>query len=145
MSSYSSSSSGVSAAHTSLTSSPLSSTLDSPTHNAAASSVLRDSFFPAWKDDASGPEMDSPEEMQKKDPLGRYLSHVFYPSPLGPSLTSFFLIRYCNMEGILSPFTIVRLRSGALVASSLMIRCSCIAAPRVSFLIKSAWTTCHGA
>ena len=70
MSSYSSSTSEDFAARYSLASTPLSSTLDSPTQNAAASSVLRESFFPAWKDDASGPEMDSPEEMQKKDPLG---------------------------------------------------------------------------
>ena len=32
--------------------------------------MLRDSFFAAWKNDAASTEMDSPEEMQKKDPLG---------------------------------------------------------------------------
>lgn len=34
--------------------------------------MLRDSFFPTWKDDsaAQGIDNDSPEEMQKKDPLG---------------------------------------------------------------------------
>jgi GATA-binding protein len=31
--------------------------------------VLRDSLFPTWKDDAGEIELDSPEEMQKKDPL----------------------------------------------------------------------------
>jgi GATA-binding protein len=31
--------------------------------------MLQDSFFPAWKDDSGGVDLDSPEEMQKKDPL----------------------------------------------------------------------------
>ncbi|KAI9654315.1 MAG: hypothetical protein M1831_005480 [Alyxoria varia] len=44
--------------------------LDSPATEAAKRGVLRDSFFAAWKNDAASTEMDSPEEMQKKDPLG---------------------------------------------------------------------------
>ncbi|KAL9051615.1 MAG: hypothetical protein Q9162_005921 [Coniocarpon cinnabarinum] len=71
MSSYDSTASEYLPGRYSLTSTtPLSSTLDSPSHNEAAATVLQQSVFPAWKNDASGPEMDSPEEMQKKDPLG---------------------------------------------------------------------------
>lgn len=36
--------------------------------SAARQGVLDDTFFPAWQDDAG--DLDSPEEMQKKDPLG---------------------------------------------------------------------------
>lgn len=44
--------------------------LDSPASEAARRGVLSESFFPAWKDDSSSSKMDSPETMQKKDPLG---------------------------------------------------------------------------
>ena len=63
--------SAVSSAVQSLTSA---STLDSklelsPREGAVRSSVLRDTYFPAWKDDAGGAQLESPEEMQRKDPL----------------------------------------------------------------------------
>jgi GATA-binding protein len=41
----------------------------SPSEAAARKGVLEDSFFPTWKNDAGGANLDSPEEMQKKDPL----------------------------------------------------------------------------
>lgn len=42
----------------------------SPTESVARHSMLQASFFPEWKDDAGGESIESPEEMQKKDPLG---------------------------------------------------------------------------
>lgn len=32
--------------------------------------LLRDSIFPNWRDDASSADLDRPDEMQKRDPLG---------------------------------------------------------------------------
>jgi GATA-binding protein len=65
-----SSSASISTVQSLATSATLDSTkLDSPTHEAIRSGVLRDSFFPNWKDDAGDIELDDPEEMQKKDPL----------------------------------------------------------------------------
>lgn len=40
--------------------------------------VLRESFFDHWKDDASGVDMESPEEMQKKDPLGTQIWKLYH-------------------------------------------------------------------
>jgi GATA-binding protein len=62
--------SGSSSTVQSLTSS---STLDSklelsPREGAVRRGVLQESYFPTWKDDAGG-VLESPEEMQKKDPL----------------------------------------------------------------------------
>lgn len=64
-------SSGSSSTIQSLTSATtLDSKLDlSPTDNAARKGMLRESFFADWKDGAGGTDLDSPEEMQKKDPL----------------------------------------------------------------------------
>jgi GATA-binding protein, other eukaryote len=39
--------------------------------------LLRESFFPTWKDDASGAELDSPDEMQKKDPLATQIWRLY--------------------------------------------------------------------
>lgn len=60
-----------SSAGQSLTSaSTLDSKLDfSPREGAVRSSVLRDTYFRAWKNDAGGAELETPEEMQRKDPL----------------------------------------------------------------------------
>ena len=68
---HSNNSSGSSSTIQSLTSaSTLDSKLDfSPSEAAARKGVLEDSFFPTWKNDAGGANLDSPEEMQKKDPL----------------------------------------------------------------------------
>ena len=48
----------------------------------AANSITRDEFFgdvvfPDWKDDASGQGLESPEEMQKKDPLGTQIWKLY--------------------------------------------------------------------
>ncbi|KAF1348624.1 hypothetical protein BDV97DRAFT_297039 [Delphinella strobiligena] len=43
----------------------------SPTDPTARKSLLRDSFFDNWRDDGGvGADVESPEEMQRKDPLG---------------------------------------------------------------------------
>jgi GATA-binding protein, other eukaryote len=39
--------------------------------------LLRESFFPTWKDDASSAELDSPDEMQKKDPLATQIWRLY--------------------------------------------------------------------
>ncbi|EON68765.1 hypothetical protein W97_08023 [Coniosporium apollinis CBS 100218] len=73
-------SSGSSSAIQSLTSaSTIDSKLDlSPTDNVARKGVLRESFFPDWKDDTGGlAEIESPEEMQRKDPLGTQIWRLF--------------------------------------------------------------------
>jgi GATA-binding protein len=43
----------------------------------ARKELLRESFFPAWKDDAAGEELDSPDEMQKKDPLATQIWRLY--------------------------------------------------------------------
>lgn len=50
--------------------------LDFSAENSARKELLRDSFFPTWKDDAAGEELDSPDEMQKKDPLATQIMEV---------------------------------------------------------------------
>src|SRR6202012_3861740 len=40
-------------------------------------SLLRDTVFPEWKDDATPSGMESPEEMQKKDPLGTQIWKLY--------------------------------------------------------------------
>ena len=63
----------------SLTSaSTLESKLDfAPTEGAIRKGMLQESFFPAWQDDATGEDLDSPEEMRKKDPLGTRLWKLY--------------------------------------------------------------------
>lgn len=45
----------------------------------ARKDLMRETFFPTWKDDASGVEdpLDSPDEMQKKDPLATQIWRLY--------------------------------------------------------------------
>lgn len=45
--------------------------------NNARKELLRESFFPTWKDDTAGRELDSPDEMQKKDPLATQIWRLY--------------------------------------------------------------------
>lgn len=49
----------------------------SAANSSARNSLLRESFFPTWKDDAAGEELDSPDEMQKKDPLATQIWKLY--------------------------------------------------------------------
>jgi GATA-binding protein len=51
--------------------------LDLSGGNSVRKELLRDSFFPTWKDDAAGEELDSPDEMQKKDPLATQIWKLY--------------------------------------------------------------------
>lgn len=51
--------------------------LDSLPGNSARNHMLRESFFPTWKDDAAGEELDSPDEMQRKDPLATQIWRLY--------------------------------------------------------------------
>lgn len=55
------------------------SNLDLPTPDALArnESLLRDAVFPEWKDDTSPSDVENPEEMQKKDPLGTQIWKLY--------------------------------------------------------------------
>jgi hypothetical protein len=48
-----------------------------PEKNLSAKQFLLESFFLAWKDDAAGEELDSPDEMQKKDPLATQIWRLY--------------------------------------------------------------------
>ena len=68
----------------SSTSIPLSSTalhnnkLDPPVPEAIArNELLRDAVFPDWKNDAGKTELESPDEMQKKDPLATQIWKLY--------------------------------------------------------------------
>jgi GATA-binding protein, other eukaryote len=70
--------SGLSSTLQSLTTS---STLDSklelpPRDRAVRRGVLQESYFPTWTDDTAG-GLDSPEELQKKDPLGTQIWKLY--------------------------------------------------------------------
>ncbi|RMZ78638.1 hypothetical protein DV738_g3803, partial [Chaetothyriales sp. CBS 135597] len=39
--------------------------------------LLRDAVFPAWQDDSGGASIESPEEMQRKDPLGTQIWKLY--------------------------------------------------------------------
>lgn len=74
--------SGASSAIQSLTSASTLSTLESkldlsPSNSAARKGVLREPFFDEWKNDAADLEDESPEEMQKKDPLGTQIWKLY--------------------------------------------------------------------
>ncbi|EMC94683.1 hypothetical protein BAUCODRAFT_35909 [Baudoinia panamericana UAMH 10762] len=76
-------SSGSSSAIQSLTSASSLSTLESkldlsPTEASATRGLLRDSFFGEWKDDTAGLESESPEDMQKNDPLGTQIWKLYH-------------------------------------------------------------------
>ena len=45
--------------------------------NRARTELLRESVFPDWKDDASGAGLESPDEMQKKDPLATQIWKLY--------------------------------------------------------------------
>jgi GATA-binding protein len=51
--------------------------LDFSAANSARKELLRESFFPTWKDDATSEELDSPDEMQKKDPLATQIWRLY--------------------------------------------------------------------
>lgn len=75
--------SGTSSAIQSLTSASTLSTLESkldlsPTDAVARRGVLRDSIFGEWRDDAPNLEPETPEEMQKKDPLGTQIWKLYH-------------------------------------------------------------------
>ncbi|KXT19050.1 hypothetical protein AC579_8764 [Pseudocercospora musae] len=77
------SASGTSSAIASLTSQStldtLSTTLDlSPNEKETRKGLLRESFFEPFKDDASALDTESPEEMQKQDPLGTQIWKLYH-------------------------------------------------------------------
>lgn len=75
----SASSSAIHSLTSASTLSTLESKLDlSPTDAVARRGVLRDSFFEEWKDDSTTIEQESPEEMQKKDPLGTQIWRLYH-------------------------------------------------------------------
>jgi GATA-binding protein len=43
----------------------------------ARKEMLRDTIFPTWKDDSVDAELDSPDEMQKKDPLATQIWRLY--------------------------------------------------------------------
>jgi GATA-binding protein len=51
--------------------------LDFSAGSSARKELLRESFFPTWKDDSAGDELDSPDEMQKKDPLATQIWRLY--------------------------------------------------------------------
>lgn len=51
--------------------------LDFSAVNNARKELLRESFFPTWKDDTAGEELDSPDEMQRKDPLATQIWRLY--------------------------------------------------------------------
>ena len=51
--------------------------LDLTTASNMRKELLRESFFPTWKDDAAGDEFDSPDEMQRKDPLATQIWRLY--------------------------------------------------------------------
>ncbi|KAL3418809.1 GATA zinc finger [Phlyctema vagabunda] len=51
--------------------------LDISNASSARKDLLRESFFPTWKDDTAGEELDSPDEMQKKDPLATQIWRLY--------------------------------------------------------------------
>jgi GATA-binding protein len=71
---------GATNKHRKTTQSGASSELDKLDFSAGGSArkeLLRESFFPTWKDDAAGDELDSPDEMQKKDPLATQIWRLY--------------------------------------------------------------------
>ncbi|KAK5458168.1 Sodium- and chloride-dependent GABA transporter 1 [Exophiala xenobiotica] len=63
-----------------LTSKPTKPNLDLSTSEAVGRNevLLRDTVFPEWKDDSSPADLDSPEELQKKDPLGTQIWKLYH-------------------------------------------------------------------
>ncbi|KAJ9647523.1 Sodium- and chloride-dependent GABA transporter 1 [Knufia peltigerae] len=63
-----------------LTSKPTQPNLDLSTSEALArnEALLREPVFPEWKDDAGPVDFDSPEDLQKKDPLGTQIWKLYH-------------------------------------------------------------------
>ena len=75
--------SGSSSAIQSLTSASTLSTLEgklegSPSEATARQGLLRDSFLDQWKDDTGSAENETPEDMQKNDPLGTQIWKLYH-------------------------------------------------------------------
>lgn len=75
--------SGSSSAIQSLTSASTLSTLESklefsPTDPTARQELLSEPFFDKWKDDTGAAETESPDEMQKNDPLGTQIWKLYH-------------------------------------------------------------------
>lgn len=51
--------------------------LDLSGESSARKNLLRENFFKTWKDDAAGDDYDTPEEMQKKDPLATQIWRLY--------------------------------------------------------------------
>ena len=51
--------------------------LDFSAGSSARKELLRESFFPTWKDDAADTSLDSPDEMQRKDPLATQIWRLY--------------------------------------------------------------------
>lgn len=51
--------------------------LDLSAAGSARKELLRESIFPTWKDDAMTGELDSPDEMQRKDPLATQIWRLY--------------------------------------------------------------------
>ena len=51
--------------------------LDLSAGNSTRKELLRESFFSTWKDDTAGEELDSPDEMQRKDPLATQIWRLY--------------------------------------------------------------------
>lgn len=49
----------------------------SPENKRTRKDLLRDAFFPDWRDDAANSDLNSPDEMQKKDPLGTQIWKLY--------------------------------------------------------------------
>jgi GATA-binding protein, other eukaryote len=61
-----------------MTHSTNSGNLDLPeSEDLAQNELLRDAVFPAWQDDSAGDGFESPEELQKKDPLGTQIWKLY--------------------------------------------------------------------
>ena len=54
----------------------------SPEHIVARQELLRDTFFPVWRDDASSGDVSHPDEMQKKDPLATQIWKLYKQTKL---------------------------------------------------------------
>ncbi|KAL6721883.1 Sodium- and chloride-dependent GABA transporter 1 [Lecanora helva] len=49
----------------------------SPENKQTRKELLRDAFFPDWRDDAANSDLSNPDEMQKKDPLGTQIWKLY--------------------------------------------------------------------
>lgn len=54
----------------------------SPERNQTRSELLREAYFPDWRDDASSADLENPDEMQKKDPLATQIWKLYNKTKL---------------------------------------------------------------